>query len=95
MLSKSYEALIDDNCRRISSDNAATKRQYLSTSVFRSAIAFTLSLLIISCSLSDTNAIVIPFRYHNYVRLTRVLQTLNNEYPHLTRLYSIGKSEEG
>lgn len=40
-------------------------------------------------------ALIIPFRYHNYVRLTRVLQQLNADYPNLTRLYSIGQSENG
>jgi len=40
--------------------------------------------------LSDTE-----FKHHNYTELKEMLEKLNQKYPHLSRLYSIGKSVEG
>lgn len=41
------------------------------------------------------NPIQIDFKYHRYDELTALLHKINRHYPHLTYLYSIGKSTEG
>lgn len=37
----------------------------------------------------------IDFNYHNHDELTAILNNLNQQYPDLTALYSVGKSVEG
>ncbi|KAK7861923.1 hypothetical protein R5R35_009385 [Gryllus longicercus] len=37
----------------------------------------------------------IDFRYHDYDQLTKFLRTTSTRFPHLTALYSIGKSVQG
>jgi len=41
------------------------------------------------------NPISIDFKYHRYDELTALLHKINRQYPHLTYLYSIGKSTKG
>ncbi|XP_064612625.1 carboxypeptidase D-like [Liolophura sinensis] len=38
---------------------------------------------------------LLAFTYHNYSELGRVMSSLNQGFPHLTHLYSIGQSVEG
>lgn len=37
----------------------------------------------------------IDFNYHNHDEMTSILNNLNQQYPDLTALYSVGKSVEG
>ncbi|XP_034945096.1 carboxypeptidase D isoform X2 [Chelonus insularis] len=37
----------------------------------------------------------ISFYHHNYVEMEKMLKSINNSYPNITRLYSIGKSVQG
>lgn len=37
----------------------------------------------------------VDFNYHNYDQLTSLLYKYNTTYPHLTQLYTIGKSAQG
>lgn len=37
----------------------------------------------------------VDFNYHNYDQLTAMLRNYNQSYPHLTQLYSVGKSVQG
>jgi len=44
---------------------------------------------------SSTPAVKLDFIYHNYTTLTNYLKDINDNYPTLTHLYSIGKSARG
>lgn len=37
----------------------------------------------------------LEFKYHDYDQITNFLRTIKSRFPHLTHLYSIGKSVEG
>lgn len=41
------------------------------------------------------NQVNLDFKYHHYDELTALLHKYNRQYPHLTYLYSIGKSTQG
>lgn len=41
------------------------------------------------------NGVQIDFKYHRHDELTALLHKINRLYPHLTYLYSIGKSTKG
>lgn len=44
---------------------------------------------------SKLSKVNVPFKYHKYDELTKLLKVINKKHPDLTRLYSIGKSVEG
>ncbi|KFM74875.1 Carboxypeptidase M, partial [Stegodyphus mimosarum] len=54
-----------------------------------------ISCLMVAWVLPLTQTTDIDFVYHNYQSMTSVLHQLANEYPQLTKLYSIGKSTQG
>ncbi|GFY66267.1 carboxypeptidase D [Trichonephila inaurata madagascariensis] len=58
-------------------------------------ISMVLVLFVASVVLPSTTALNIDFAYHNFPQMTAVLRQLANEYPELTKLYSIGKSVQG
>lgn len=39
--------------------------------------------------------IPIEFKYHNYEEMEKTLRIIENSYPNITHLYSIGQSVEG
>lgn len=43
----------------------------------------------------NPNSLQVDFKYHRYDELTAFLHKVNRLYPHLTYLYSIGKSVQG
>jgi carboxypeptidase D len=46
-------------------------------------------------NLLSGSSILPEFRHHNFTGLKTILTHLNNQYPHLSKLYSVGKSVEG
>ncbi|XP_055935683.1 carboxypeptidase D-like isoform X2 [Argiope bruennichi] len=63
------------------------------------AIKSLLSVMLVSVAVSSvfpaTSALNIDFVYHHFPQMTAILRQLANEYPELTKLYSIGKSVQG
>ncbi|XP_014662408.1 PREDICTED: carboxypeptidase D-like [Priapulus caudatus] len=51
-------------------------------------------LVALTCVL-HTSAIRVDFTYHHYDEVERVLREINQAYPDITRLYTIGRSAEG
>ncbi|GIY02022.1 carboxypeptidase M [Caerostris darwini] len=58
-------------------------------------IFFVTMVFLVVSSISPISALNVEFTYHNFPQMTAVLRQLANEYPELTKLYSIGKSVQG
>lgn len=70
------------------------KPAYLYLSSMFVAILY-IYLLAIQYVRGDHTQSNVEFTYHNYDQMTAMLHNYNNTYPHLTQLYSIGKSVQG
>jgi carboxypeptidase D len=53
-----------------------------------------LYLVIIIAFIANTQGVIIKHEHHNYQAMTNVLKAIHKQWPHITNLYTIGKSIE-
>lgn len=53
------------------------------------------SFLLLLCLFGLSSSVDVPFSYHDFPSMTRLLRIINQENPELTRLFSAGKSTQG
>lgn len=64
------------------------------SSVF-SVVQLLLLLCVFASNLDQGRPVYVDFNYHDYNRMTSLLKSMNDTYPDLVQLYSIGKSVQG
>ncbi|GBM94879.1 Carboxypeptidase M [Araneus ventricosus] len=71
------------------------RTKYRQKMAFKPLLHVMLVSVAVSLVLPATSALNIDFVYHHFPQMTAILRQLSNEYPELTKLYSIGKSVQG
>jgi carboxypeptidase D len=53
-----------------------------------------LTLVLIIAFIANAQGVIIKYEHHNYQAMTKILKAIHKQWPHITNLYTIGKSIE-